>query len=90
MRLLELRLRNFRNYERLDFQPNPGLNLFLGPNGHGKTNLLESIAILALSSSPRAERDLELIGPRIEQEGRVAATARAAARMGELLDSLGA
>lgn len=63
MRLLSLDLRNYRNYSRLELEPGPGLNLFLGRNGQGKTNLLESIAIVALSSSPRARRDAELIGP---------------------------
>ncbi len=63
MRLVQLALRNYRNYGRLDLVPSPDLNLFLGRNGQGKTNLLESIAILALSTSPRARRDSELIGP---------------------------
>lgn len=63
MRLLRLGLRNYRNYERLDLEPAPGLNVFLGSNGQGKTNLLESIALLALSSSPRARREAELVGP---------------------------
>jgi DNA replication and repair protein RecF len=45
----------------------------MGPNGQGKTNLLEAVAMLALSSSPRSRRELELIGPvapmsRIEAE----------------------
>ncbi len=63
MRLLSLSLRNYRNYTRLDLELGAGLNVFLGRNGQGKTNLLESVAMLALSSSPRARRDLELIGP---------------------------
>ena len=37
--------------------------MFIGPNGQGKTNLLEAVAMLALSSSPRSRRELELIGP---------------------------
>ena len=37
--------------------------MFIGPNGQGKTNLLEAVAMLALSSSPRARRDHELVGP---------------------------
>lgn len=49
------------------------MNLFIGANGQGKTNLLESVAMLALSSSPRARRESELVGPvapssRIEAE----------------------
>ncbi|HEV2954115.1 MAG TPA: DNA replication/repair protein RecF [Candidatus Dormibacteraeota bacterium] len=72
MRLLELRLRNFRNYRSLELEPHPQLNLFLGRNGQGKTNLLESIAMLALSSSPRASRELELVGP-LASEARIEA-----------------
>ncbi|MBO0689491.1 MAG: DNA replication/repair protein RecF [Candidatus Dormibacteraeota bacterium] len=63
MRLLSLSLRNYRNYARLDLEPAAGLNVFLGANGQGKTNLLESVAMLALSSSPRARREAELLGP---------------------------
>ena len=63
MRLQRLSLRNYRNYERLDLEPAPGLNVFLGSNGQGKTNLLESIALTALSASPRARRESELVGP---------------------------
>ena len=63
MRLVSLTLRNFRNYPRLELELAPQLNVFLGRNAQGKTNLLESVAILALSSSPRARRESELIGP---------------------------
>jgi DNA replication and repair protein RecF len=63
VRLLSLSLRNYRNYVRLDLEPGSGLNVFLGANGQGKTNLLEAMAMVALSSSPRARRESELIGP---------------------------
>jgi len=63
VRLVSLKLRNYRNYPRLELEPSPGLNVFLGRNGQGKTNLLESVALLALSSSPRVRREGELIGP---------------------------
>jgi len=73
MRLSRLRLHNHRNYSQLDLSPGPGVNVFIGPNGQGKTNLLEAVAMLALSSSPRARRESELVGPvgpgsRIEAE----------------------
>ncbi|HKV88072.1 MAG TPA: DNA replication/repair protein RecF [Candidatus Dormibacteraeota bacterium] len=73
MVLRNLRLRNHRNYSQLDLAPGRGVNLFIGANGQGKTNLLESVAMLALSSSPRARRESELVGPvapssRIEAE----------------------
>ncbi|HEX6548933.1 MAG TPA: DNA replication/repair protein RecF [Candidatus Dormibacteraeota bacterium] len=83
MRLLSLRLRNYRNYARLDLEPGPQLNVFLGANGQGKTNLLESIAILALSSSPRARRDAELIGP-VAAEASIEGVAERAGRRLEL------
>lgn len=70
MRLTRLRLRNYRNYANLDYSPGPALNILLGRNGQGKTNLLESISLLALSSSPRARRDAELVGP-LAPEARV-------------------
>ena len=63
MRLRSLRLRNHRNYGQLDLTPGAGVNVFIGPNGQGKTNLLEAVAMLALSSSPRARRETELVGP---------------------------
>src|SRR5437762_12474300 len=63
MRLSRLRLHNHRNYAQLDLSPGPGINVFIGANGQGKTNLLEAVAMLALSSSPRARRESELVGP---------------------------
>ncbi len=73
MVLRNLRLRNHRNYSQQDLAPGRGVNLFIGANGQGKTNLLEAVAMLALSSSPRARRESELVGPvapssRIEAE----------------------
>ena len=63
MRLRRLELRNHRNYAQLDLSPGAAINVFIGANGQGKTNLLEAVAMLALSSSPRARRELELVGP---------------------------
>ena len=83
MRLLRLGLRNYRNYERLDLEPAPGLNVFLGSNGQGKTNLLESIALLALSASPRARRESELVGP-ITPACRVEAVVESGGRQREI------
>ena len=73
MLLRRLQLRNHRNYARLDLAPGPGVNVFIGANGQGKTNLLEAVAMLALSASPRSRRDIEVVGPvgpasRIEAE----------------------
>ena len=63
MLLRRLRLSNHRNYAQLELAPGPGLNVFIGANGQGKTNLLEAVAMLALSASPRARREVELVGP---------------------------
>jgi DNA replication and repair protein RecF len=78
-----LELRNYRNYGRLDLEPGSQLNLFLGANGQGKTNLLESVAMLALSSSPRARRDAELVGP-LAPEARIAAVVESGSRRSEV------
>ena len=83
MLLTSLQLRNYRNYARLDLEPGPRLNVFLGDNGQGKTNLLESVAMLALSSSPRARRDGELVGP-IAPEARVGAVVETGGRRTEI------
>src|ERR671918_3230598 len=46
MRLLTLQARNFRNFERLELDCAPRLNIFVGDNGQGKTNIVESIYVL--------------------------------------------
>ena len=43
MRLNKLELHNFRNYESLSLDFEPGVNLIVGNNAQGKTNLLEAI-----------------------------------------------
>lgn len=87
MRLLRLELRNYRNYARLDFEPAPGLNLLLGANGQGKTNLLEAIALLALASSPRTQRISELVGP-LAGEARLRGEVERKGRKAEILVSV--
>jgi DNA replication and repair protein RecF len=62
MELLELQLQNFRNYKELSATFAPGVNVFLGPNAQGKTNLLEAIFVLALARSHRTNVDKDLIG----------------------------
>ncbi|UQS82127.1 DNA replication/repair protein RecF [Bombilactobacillus folatiphilus] len=61
MRLQEIELRNFRNYEHLNLKFDPALNVFLGENAQGKTNLLEAIYVLALVRSHRTNSNQELI-----------------------------
>ncbi|MFO7768203.1 MAG: DNA replication/repair protein RecF [bacterium] len=59
--LRRLSLRAFRNYAVLDLELDPGLTLIVGPNGHGKTNLVEAVYVLCLGRSFREHRDSRLI-----------------------------
>ncbi|MDR0300065.1 MAG: DNA replication/repair protein RecF [Streptococcaceae bacterium] len=61
MKLNKIQLKNFRNYENLMLDFHPNLNIFLGQNAQGKTNILESIYFLALTRSHRTSHDSELI-----------------------------
>ena len=59
--LTHLRLYNFRNYAELNLPLGPGLNVFVGENAQGKTNLLEAVATLLLTKSPRTSTPAELL-----------------------------
>lgn len=61
MYISELQIENFRNFEKLHFSPEPGLNVLVGDNAQGKTNFLEAIYILAHNSSFRIANDRDLI-----------------------------
>ena len=61
MNLNELNLRNFRNYAQLNLQFEPGVNLIVGNNAQGKTNLLEAIGYLGSGKSFRAQRSSEMV-----------------------------
>ena len=61
MNLTELYLRSFRNYEELELTLDPGVNLIVGDNAQGKTNLLESIFYLGSGKSFRAQKNSEMI-----------------------------
>lgn len=61
MRLEKIALRNFRNYEELSLRFDPGVNLIVGDNAQGKTNLLEAIAYLGSGKSFRAQKTSEMI-----------------------------
>jgi DNA replication and repair protein RecF len=54
LNLKSINIRNFRNIERIDYSPAPGLNILVGDNAQGKTNLLEAIFVIATGSSFRA------------------------------------
>lgn len=62
MRLNKLYLKNYRNYEELNIEFSKNLVIFLGENAQGKTNLLESIYVLAMTRSHRTSSEQELIG----------------------------
>lgn len=61
MFLRRLTLSNFRNYPVLTLEPPTGLNVFVGANAQGKSNLLESIAMLGTGKSFRTTRDADTI-----------------------------
>ncbi len=61
MRFTTLRLRSFRNYEALGLTLHPGTTVLYGPNGSGKTNLLEAMHLLSLGRSHRTAVDREMI-----------------------------
>jgi DNA replication and repair protein RecF len=58
--ITDLRLQQFRSYADASFEFSPHVNIIVGPNGSGKTNLLEAVLVLALGSSYRAH-DHELV-----------------------------
>lgn len=64
MRLTSIDVRSVRNLSDISIQPGPGLNIFYGPNGSGKTSLLEAISILSSGRSFRAGK----IGSIIQNE----------------------
>ena len=61
MQLNELYLRSFRNYEEQRLTFDPGVNLIVGQNAQGKTNLLEAISYLGSGKSFRATKNSEMV-----------------------------
>ena len=61
MRIDRLILRDFRNYSEADVCFVPGVNLLVGGNANGKTNLLEAIGYLSTARAFRTRREQELI-----------------------------
>ena len=53
MKISNIGLVHFRNYSKLSLSLGPGMNIFVGDNAQGKTNILEAITILALTKSHR-------------------------------------
>lgn len=61
MRIIGAKLKNFRNYAGCEFHPCAGVNVLLGDNGQGKTNLLEAMYLCCTGRSHRTRQDRELI-----------------------------
>ena len=53
MKLTKINLSNFRNYSNISVSFNSKMNIFIGNNAQGKTNMLEAIVMLALTKSHR-------------------------------------
>lgn len=56
-----LALTDYRNYASLDLSFSPHINVFIGENAQGKTNVMEAIYVLAMAKSHRTSNDRELI-----------------------------
>ena len=61
MRVKKLALTNFRSYKSLELELDPGPTTFIGNNGSGKTNIVESLIYLAYLSSHRVSQNLPLL-----------------------------
>jgi len=59
--IFDLSLANYRNYGRVNLKLGRGLNLFVGDNAQGKSNLLEAIYLLSTLRSSRASSDSDLV-----------------------------
>jgi DNA replication and repair protein RecF len=84
--ILRLTLTDFRSYKALRFLPGPGIHVFTGPNGSGKTNLLEAISLLVPGRGMRGVRFSEFARRGEEASGAwgVAAQLRAGGEMFEI------
>ena len=75
MILNTIQLTNFRNYNSLKITFSPGINIIYGKNAQGKTNLLESIYVLALTKSHRSFIDPNLIKEK-ENQAKISGTVK--------------
>ena len=81
MWLSHLALVNFRNFTSLRLEPRPGVVVFCGRNGQGKTNLLESVYVLATTRSPRTSVERELVSWRAPDDPALAEVVAPFARL---------
>lgn len=61
MKIKKIKLENYRNYDQLEIDFHEKVNIILGENGSGKTNLIESIYLTSLGKSFRTSKDRDLI-----------------------------
>ena len=61
MKIKNLKLKNYRNYNNLNINLDDKLNIFIGDNAQGKSNILESIYVLAVTKSYLSVKDKNLI-----------------------------
>ncbi|MDQ1667006.1 MAG: replication and repair protein RecF, partial [Actinomycetota bacterium] len=61
MRLTHLSLRDFRSYVEVELPLDAGVTALVGPNGQGKTNLVEAVGYLATLGSHRVAQDAPLV-----------------------------
>lgn len=78
MHITHLSLADFRSYARVEVPLDPGVTAFVGPNGQGKTNLVEAVGYLATLGSHRVSSDAPLV-----RMGAERAVIRAAVTQGE-------
>ncbi len=78
MQLQQLSLVDFRSYAGLELEFEPGVCVLLGPNGRGKTNIVEAVGYLATHGSHRVAQDLPLV-----RIGAQSAVVRALVRNGD-------
>ena len=61
MYLKSINIQNFRNYEQQEINLSKDINIFYGDNAQGKTNIIESIFLMAFGKSFRTNKDKEMI-----------------------------
>ena len=61
MFVTKIKFKNFRNYENLNINLSPGINLFYGDNAQGKTNLIEGIYFCSMAKSFKFSPDMGFI-----------------------------
>lgn len=81
MRLDAITLEHFRNYAHQSVTFDPSVNVIVGENAQGKTNLLEAAVYLSCAKSPRARTEKEMISFEADAARLTAASFPAAATL---------